>query len=358
MNKIFLYITIGFAILAIPVTVYISGQNQDTRKRAAPASTLGFSPSSLSVKAGERFTLSVKLDTAANQVGLVQLRIIYDPQYLEAEDLSNDLFAPSIRVSKKIDPSGKASITVGAKDSTHPINGSGTVAVLSMKALKASVAPVLIKFSPAPDTVANALNESATDVLIGRSQASVTIKNADGSAATSVATPTPTPQVSKSITPTPTQKPTSSLPLTPTSGDAASTSAVQITSISDDELVATSSPIIKGKGKPGSTVTIILHSDTEQTAIVTVDANGNWSYTPTTPLEPGDHTVQAMSVDPNTGATLSDSTAFVVASGNETADATSGSAIPVSGSVTPTLLFIVLGSIFLLAGIGAQLLLQ
>lgn len=358
MKKVFLYITIGIALLAVPITVYVVGQNQDTRKRAAPASTLAFSPSATTVKAGDKFTLAVKLDTAANQVGLIQLRIVYDPAYLEAEDITNDIFAPSIRVSKKIDPNGKVSISVGAKDNTHPINGSGTIAVLSMKALKASATPILVKFTPSPDTTANALNETDTDVIIGRSPAAITITGTNGTVPTTTTTPKLT------LTPVLTPKTTTSLlpvvspTLAATTSATASNSALLITSITDNEQVATSTPQIKGKGVPGSTITIIIHSDTAQTATVTVDANGNWVYTPTTPLESGDHTVEVMTTNPNTGATQTDTTQFVVASGNTTAESSTGSAIPVSGTTSMTLIALSIGLLFLVSGIALPLLLQ
>lgn len=355
MKKVFLYIGIGIALLAVPITVYVVGQNSDLRKKAAPASTLAFSPSASSVKVGETFSLAVKLDTADNQVGLVQLRIIYDPAYLVAEDITNDLFAPSIRVSKKIDASGKASITVGAKDSTHPINGSGTIAIITMKAVKASATPILVKFTPSPDTVANALNEGSADVLIGRSPASITIKNADGSAATATTVITPTPtqiQTTKSASLSGSLTTAFSRSTATASGskeETATNSAVSITSIAENEVVESEVPVIRGKGVPGSTITIIIHSSSEQTAVVTVDENGNWVYTPTA-LEPGDHTVQAMTTDPNTGETHTDTTAFVVASGNESASASTGSAIPVSGTTSTTMLLIACGVLLLVVG--------
>ncbi len=356
MKKVFLYIGIGIALLAVPITVYVVGQNSDLRKKAAPASTLAFSPSASSVKVGETFSLAVKLDTADNQVGLVQLRIVYDPAYLVAEDITNDLFAPSIRVSKKIDATGKASITVGAKDSTHPINGSGTIAIVTMKAIKASATPILVKFTPSPDTVANALNEESEDVLIGRSPASITIKNADGSIATTTTSITPTPTKIQAVN-TASQSASlttsfsgSSASESAATQDAATDSAVLITSIAENEVVETEVPVIRGKGVPGTTITIIIHSSSEQTAVVTVDENGNWVYTPTAPLEPGDHTVQAMTTDPNTGETHTDTTAFVVASGNEVTTASTGSAIPVSGSTSTTLLLLAMGVLLLVLG--------
>jgi hypothetical protein len=59
-----------------------------------------------------------------------------------------------------------------------------------------------------------------------------------------------------------------------------------------------------------------------------------------------------MTTDPNTGATQTDTTAFVVASGNETAEASTGSAIPVSGSSSITVLLSGIGTVLLFIGIA------
>jgi plastocyanin len=207
MKKIFLTFSILLTLLAIPATIYLVGQNQEVRKKAAPASTLSLNPSAITKKVGETFTLEAKIDAGTNQVGVVQLRIVYDPAKLEALDITNGPLAPSITVSGKIDASGKASITVGARNNTQPITGTGTVAILTMKALSASAAPVSVRFTPMPDTYANALGEQ-DNVLIGTTPASITILNADGTPgtggteATTALTPTPTPNTT--ITPTPT----------------------------------------------------------------------------------------------------------------------------------------------------------
>ena len=127
MKKVLLFVFIGLIILAIPATVFLVGQNQEIRKRAAPASTLSLSPSTTTKKVGDTFTVEVKIDTGTNQVGVIQLRIVYDPAKLQGVDITNGPLAPSISVSGKIDATGKASITVGAKNNTQPITGTNHV---------------------------------------------------------------------------------------------------------------------------------------------------------------------------------------------------------------------------------------
>jgi plastocyanin len=210
MKRIFLFFSIGLILLAIPLTVYLVGKNQEVRKKAAPASTLSLIPSTLTKKVGETFTLEAKIDTGSNQVGVVQVRIIYDPAKLQAVDITNGPLAPTISVSGQIDATGKASITVGARSTTQPITGAGTVAILTMKALAASASPVSVRFVPQPETYANALNEQ-DNVLIGTTPATITILNADGTTATAGnengASPSATLTPSITLTPSPTPTP-------------------------------------------------------------------------------------------------------------------------------------------------------
>lgn len=368
MKKILPFVSIGLILLAIPLTVFFVGQRQEIRKRAAPASTLTLSPATVTKKVGETFTLEAKIDTGTNQVGVVQIRVVYDPAILQAQDITNGPLAPSISVSGKIDATGKASITVGAKSTSQPIKGAGTVAILTMKALTATAGPVSVRFTPLPDTYANALGEQS-NVLVGTTPANITVVNADGSAGTATAAPTATPSatikptVSLTATPTrlPTPTPTTALTLTltptptqmATSGAGATSSAVTIASIEPNEQVDTRTPTFAGTAAPGSTITLTIYS-TPRTVIVTVDANGNWTYTPEEGLEPGPHTVVAMASDATTGQTQTATVPFVVAAG----DSATESAMPVAGNTETTILLVFMGAIFLLSGLLAPVVLR
>ncbi len=135
-------------------------------------------------------------------------------------------------------------------------------------------------------------------------------------------------------------------PPTATTSGQATTTTLKITSPTQDGQVAAPQPVIKGKAAPGSTITITIYS-TPQTVVVTADANGNWSYTPQTPLAPGPHNVVAAAQNPTSGQTETTTTNFVVASGQ---DATQ-SAIPVSGNTAATLLLIASGILLVAMGI-------
>ncbi|MGH0043905.1 Ig-like domain-containing protein [Enterobacter cloacae] len=55
-------------------------------------------------------------------------------------------------------------------------------------------------------------------------------------------------------------------------------------------------PELSGKGKPGSTVTIMDGDDVLGSTVV--DPDGNWTFTPEQDLADGDHSLTVISKDP------------------------------------------------------------
>lgn len=358
MKKLFLLLTGVFILVAIPVTVLFINQNQDARSKAAPATTLAFSPSRITRKVGDTFQLEVVIDTGENQVVAAELHLTYDPEKLEAQTITNGSLFPNILSSGVIE-SGTADITVGAASAAQPVSGTGTVAVVKFKALATTDTPVSVRF--ATNTFAGSPGEGATNALVGTTPASITINNGEGDqegfqANDSTLTPTPT-QIqnqessdSADLTGTPTPTPTGTTnTLTPTPTDSqssSSSSTLTITSPVGLE-VSTTQPTISGKAPPGSTITITIYSE-PQTAVITADQNGNWSYTPTVPLEDGEHDV-VVSLTNTEGETQTASGTFIVASGAEVAQGQSAE-VPVTGILDHTLLIVGIGLVLLIIG--------
>lgn len=342
MKKLFLYFSIAIILLGIPISVFLVSRNQDLRKRAAPATTLFLSPAVITKNIGETFSLDVKIDTAENQVGVIQLKLEYDPTKLEAVDITNGALAPTIRVSGKIDEAGVASITVGAKSTAEPITESGTIAVVTLKAIAATTEPITVKFSAPPETYANALSEGENNVLIGMTPATVTIQNL-GSSLTPTLTPTATPLVTPTATPIATLSGTLTPTLTPT--QSATPAALSITSIQPNENITTSTPTFSGSVQPGYTITLTIYSE-PRTVVVTVDENGNWTYTPEEGLDNGPHTVVALATNPTTGETQTSTVPFVVNGEGSSTE----SAVPVTGSVQTTMMLLGLALLCFIIG--------
>ena len=121
--------------------------------------------------------------------------------------------------------------------------------------------------------------------------------------------------------------------------------SLKITTTFSDGKTTDDTPTIQGKAPPGSTVTITIHSSNPQTVVVTADANGNWVYTTTPPLESGTH-VHRFRYRSNNGKTTDlniDICRRIRA--NETA---TQSAMPISGDISTTYIILILGSLLLL----------
>lgn len=347
MKKVLLLISIVFALVAIPATVFLAGQSQELRKKAAPTTSLSLSPSSITKKVGDTFTLETLIDTGSNQVVAAELHLVFDPQKLEAQTITNGPLFPSILVSGVVDR-GSASITIGALNSRTPITGTGTAAVIKFKALEKTEGPIQIRL--AQNTFVGSLGEGSTNVLTGSTPANITITGDSSAAKTSLANTANTATnsgntISQTQQPILTPSPT---PQASGSAQASSSATLNILTPAKDANLSSSKPTLQGKAPPGSTVTITIHS-TPQTVVVTADANGNWVYTPTTALDSGTHNVIVSAQDPKTGKQLTSTTSFVVASGG--GSVSTQSAMPISGDASTTYGIIILGSILILAGL-------
>lgn len=336
MKRIVFIIVSILILLAIPLTVLLVSRNQELRKRAAPATTLTLTPTTLTKQVGDEFTLDVHMDTATNQVVAVQVSLAFDPTKLEAEWIHNGTMLPNI-ISSGVVGNGTAAIALGAANTTTPITGTGLVATIKLKALAKTDSPITVKF--AADSFVGALGEGSTNVLTSTIPSTITI-----SGGTTVDTTNTNTSASSSASLAPSLN--SNLSAT---DSAATASAISILTPTKNESVATQNPTIEGKAPPGSTVTIAIHSTQQITATVTADANGNWSYTVPQTLDAGPHTIVVATQDPTTGKTSSATLAFVVA--NDSSNGASGSAMPVSGSVEPTLILIGLGTLLFLGGL-------
>ena len=326
MKKVIIFITLLLLLVAVPITVFFVGREQDLRSKAAPATTLAFNPGSVSKNVGDIFSLDIQIDTGGNNVAISELHLTYDASILEALSITNGPAAPLIAASGVVG-SGTASISVRAESSTKPITGTGTIAIVRFRALGPTTTPVKITFDPTT-TFVSGLGESKPNVLVNTTPATITIRGA---------TPSPT-QTASAASPTVTITPTP----TSTSSAEATSSAFTIIIPKDDNGLTTDTPVIQGTAEPGSTITIVIHSD-PITAVVTVNANGNWQYTPDTPLADGSHVLTATIQSPS-GTTTTRSEEFTVASGGIGG---AGDDMPVSGSVLQTILLVGIGLFFI-----------
>lgn len=82
-------------------------------------------------------------------------------------------------------------------------------------------------------------------------------------------------------------------------------SSLQLTTPQDATRLQDQQPVFKGTALPNSTVQVTVHSaELIQTSIQS-DGNGHWSFRPTTPLSPGQHTVTVINSDSGQSITRS-----------------------------------------------------
>jgi len=105
----------------------------------------------------------------------------------------------------------------------------------------------------------------------------------------------------------------------------------KINSPTQNQNFTDSQPVLSGKALPNATVSITIHSDQGITTTVTADQYGNWSYRPTTPLTPGQHTISITTIDQFGIMKTIQQTFTILASGTQVAEAATPSA-----SLTPT----------------------
>lgn len=120
-------------------------------------------------------------------------------------------------------------------------------------------------------------------------------------------------------------------------GDLADSEEI-INPVIDGEKIATSSPEFMGKLPAGTSIKVTVNSQVEQSASVTADEDGVWTWTPPMDLEPGEHTVSIEYEDEN-GILQMITRSFIVLAaedvGGTPAFTATGSATPIS-TPTPT----------------------
>jgi hypothetical protein len=345
MKKIVFFIILIVILLAVPISVYFVGQSQELRSRAAPATTLAFNPTSLTKKVGDTFSLDIQIDTGGNNVAIAELHITFDTTVLEATSFTTGPAAPLIAASEILG-AGTASISVRAQSTAQPITGTGTIAVIRFRVKGVPATPVKIAF--APTTYVSGLGESNPNVLVSTIPATIQISGGNELGIVGASVPSVQPTLQPTIVPE-----LSSTPSAESSPSAeASASAIQISVQKDESGVSPNTPLIQGKAPPGSTVTIVIHSDDPITVVVTVDENGDYHYTPSQALADGTHTVIVTSQSPD--GTTDSSTAEFIVSDLEDADLTTD-AMPTSGTLEYTIILVGVAMMFLVGGVMTQI---
>jgi hypothetical protein len=173
--------------------------------------SLSFSPASGSVIAGDTFDIEVVLETGGAKTDGVDLLISYDDLKLETKNaVLGDLYDNKINVD--VSQPGKI-VLQAVSDAGSSFAGTGTLAVISFRAVAGGLAPVSFEMEAGSYLDCN-VNYEGKDILTSVSNGAYTVfpQGAGGEekvlAQTTTGTPTPTtygtPTPTTYLTPTPT----------------------------------------------------------------------------------------------------------------------------------------------------------
>ena len=196
------------ALIAIPLTVYLAQQQQETQSHANPTTTLALSPASVTKAVGENVNLDVVLTPGGNQVNFVKLALKFDPTKLEANEQSfvvDPLSNLSVVQGPTVENDTLTVVLSVQNDPTKVIKTSTKIGSVAFTTLAASSVPTQISFD-ATQIQIRSINSGNNDafnenVYTGQgTAASVTIQGE----VSPTASPTAIPTVEATETPDPT----------------------------------------------------------------------------------------------------------------------------------------------------------
>lgn len=165
----------------------------------AEAAYFRFDQSTVSVTAGETFTIGVIVDAGTDQIQSADIYVVFDSSSLEAESVTPGSYFPSVLETIS---AGEVYIAGVPQQQNQPITGSGTAATIQFKALKPATlsfnceSSTIIKYDPnSPNILVCSQNQSAT-VTVGGSNPTPTGSGNNGNTDTGNNTYSqPTPSV-------------------------------------------------------------------------------------------------------------------------------------------------------------------
>lgn len=320
-KKLFLGVVAILLLLTLPIGVFFLQQGQDIRSKAAPATTLSFSPTTITNKTvGDTFDVVVNINTGANVIQRMYISLGYDGELLEVvSPIINSANFPNITASEIIELN-EAAIGIGTSP-TQPFNGTGNVATFTFKVK--STSSTSSQITATADTFAYSPGEGSINALIG-SPTPVTVSFTGGSTAV--------PTTSPASNTTPTTVPNSTTTIVPSRTPTPKPGAVSITSAEKDDL---NTLTLTGTAVSGSQITIALADGTS--TVTSASAQGTWQAT-FDDITVEEETITLSAYDPTTTTTQT-----ITQSISFSTMATESESLPVTGSIPLTAFLLLLG---------------
>jgi hypothetical protein len=154
--------------------VWSAKTNNYSSSNAAAASTLSFNPATATVTNGASFTLTPTINTGANHVSIVALRITFDQTKLALDSITPSATFGTIEAAAAIsNTNGTATEDLSVGNANPSVNGTFAVATLNFHAIATGSASVA--FTGAAGTSGAAADGETGNVVIGTTPATVTV---------------------------------------------------------------------------------------------------------------------------------------------------------------------------------------
>lgn len=190
-KKLLLIGIVLLVIIAIPVTLLLTRQEQNTQSNAAKATKLFFANSgqmtaatTLQKNVGDTISLDVVMDPGTNQVSFAKIIISYDGTKLTDPTIKvNEAAFPSV-LEGPVTSAGNISVTVAiGSDPTKVIQTPTKVATITLKAAKASDTPVQVVFGTKTQVLSIATGDLPSENVLS-SQTPIAIQIGGGAGGT------------------------------------------------------------------------------------------------------------------------------------------------------------------------------
>lgn len=332
MKKLALVIGLLLLLVSIPVAVFVTRQQTEIRSKAAPSTSLTFSPATATKAVGESFDVQAVVETGGNQIISADLVISFDPNVVDIMDVRAGPFLPGVQEIQKNVNSSTGTVTYSIYTTkANATTGQGTIAILSVQGKAAGTAS--LQFNTAATSLYG-LSENQNVWTKNPATASFTITEGGGQEESPAPTPTPTPTPEQSDNPAD----------TPTYDFA-------ITAPQNGAVISQSQPTIEGTAEPESVVTVVVSGPSIHTLVAQTGSGGRWSTRPETALPDGTYTVSA-SEQASDGSTRTASSSFTVKTSSSSSPSSPPvvNPPPVSATTSYTWMAIVAGIALVAAG--------
>jgi hypothetical protein len=221
-GRLVIAILFFLVLIGLPIAVYLSQTQQETRSNAAASTTLYFLPSTavdnyVQKTVGQTASFDIMIDPGSNDLpSSVKLELLFDPAKVQATAASfvnNTLAFPAILEGPvATNNSILVSLSIGS-DATKAITVPTKIGTLTVTTLASTPNPTSISFGSKSQVLSLAPDDNAVQSVLSTTRpAYLNIIGVQTATPTPTKTPTPTP----SNTPTPTKTPTPTPTKTPT----------------------------------------------------------------------------------------------------------------------------------------------